>query len=190
VKGWKTAVLLADGRVVSAYDRETEWGPGVENVVAPPVEICVGLNDSASVGEALMFVDWTVLRLGEHLVLMRTGGERGAVIRSPGKRTCERLTSVHAWLCENDEAQRVYDAARDEAWRVYEAARGEAGQVYDVACAEAGQRRDAARDEAQRVYEAAWAEAGQVYAAARTEAGQVYEATVRARVCRKRNQLW
>ena len=143
MKGWKTAILLADGRVVSAYDRRTEWGPGVENVVAPPTGACVGLNDSASVDDALSFVGRCSLCPGERLVLMRTGGERGVVIRSARKHTCERLTSVHAWLCERDEAWPVCDAAKTET---------EAQGVYNAARNEAQRRRNAARDEAQRVY--------------------------------------
>jgi len=123
MKGWKTGVLLADGRVVSAYDRETEWGPGVENVVAPPTKACVGLNDSASVGEALAWVSWDTLYVGERLVLMRTDGERGAVVPSEGKRTCERMTSAHAWVWEYD----------DDAWRAYRDAYNEAGRAYSEA---------------------------------------------------------
>ena len=179
MKGWKTVVQLADGRVVSAYDRCTEWGPGRENVVAPPTEICAGLNDSASVGDALSFVNRCSLRPGERLVLIRTGGERGVVVRSPGKRTCERMTSVHAWVCERDEAQRVYEAAVAEAGRVYDAAWAEAGRVYAAAWAEAGW-----------VYKATCDEAWRRRRAACDAAWQVYGAVVRKRVCRKRNKLW
>jgi hypothetical protein len=86
--GWKFAVRLADGRIVSDYDKTTEWKRGEWNEVAAPSRECVGLNDSPTIREARGYVQGTVLLRTEHA---------GVTIKSGDKTTCEKMRALHAY---------------------------------------------------------------------------------------------
>jgi hypothetical protein len=181
MKGWKTAILLADGRVVSDYDRTTEWRKGVENVVPAPTQACVGLNDSQAVHEALSFVDESSLRDGERLVLLRTQGA-GVVVRSKAKRTHERLTAKACWLVDTK--------ATATAWAQCNKAVAPARAQYDKAVAPAWAQHDKATATAWAQCDKAVSTARAQYDKATATARAQCDKAIRLATCRKGNEVW
>jgi hypothetical protein len=126
--GWKFAVRLADGRIVSDYDNTTEWKRGEWNKVAAPSRECVGLNDSPTIGAARRYVQRAVLLRTEHA---------GATIKSGDKTTGEKMRALHAYDVSD------YDAKVVPLYKDYDAKIALLGKDYDAKVALLGKDYDA-----------------------------------------------